>query len=102
MTREIQALLAYLLLNRHRPHPRAALADIFWGIHGQEKARGSLNTTLWKLKKSLEPEAIPTGTYLQTTHSCEVGFNKECQYWLDARVKKRTVASDRASKQILS
>ena len=91
MTREIQALLAYLLLQRQRVHSREVLAGIFWGEHSQEKARGSLNTALWKLKKALEPEGIPTGTYLKNTHLSEVGFNKESPYWLDIEVFEREV-----------
>ena len=31
MTPDIQAFLAYLLLQRHRMHSREVLADIFWG-----------------------------------------------------------------------
>ena len=86
LTREIQALLAYLLLQHHRAHPRDMLASVFWGEHSHEKAHRALNTALWRLKKALEPEGIPTGTYLISTHSGEVGFNRESQYWLDAEV----------------
>jgi DNA-binding SARP family transcriptional activator len=86
LTRENQGLLAYLLLQRHRVHSREILADMFWGEHSQQKARGSLNTALWKLKKALEPEGIPAGTYLKTSHSGEVAFNKDSQYWLDVKV----------------
>jgi DNA-binding SARP family transcriptional activator len=86
ITREIQALLAYLLLHRHRVHSREVLADIFWGQHTQERARGSLNTALWKLKKVLEPAGIPAGTYLRTNYSGEVRFNDESPHWLDIEV----------------
>ena len=55
LTRDIQALLAYLLLQHHRIHSREVLAGIFWGYHTQEKAHGSLNPAMWKLKKLLEP-----------------------------------------------
>jgi len=83
VTREIQSLLAYLLLHRHRVLSRDILADIFWGNQNQEKAHGSLNTALWKLKKALEPDGILPGTYLKITHPGEIGFNKESPYWLD-------------------
>ena len=86
ITRESQALLAYLLLQRQRNHSREVLADLFWGEHSQQKARGSLNTALWKLKKALEPEGIPAGTYLKNSHAGEVGFNKDSQYWLDVEI----------------
>jgi DNA-binding SARP family transcriptional activator len=86
LTREIQALLAYLLLQRHRAHSREVLAGVFWAEHSQERARRALNTALWRLKKALEPEGIPAGTYLISAHSGEVGFNRESEYWLDLEV----------------
>jgi DNA-binding SARP family transcriptional activator len=86
VTREIRALLAYFLLQRHRMHSREILAGIFWGEQNQQKARGSLNTAIWKLKKALEPQGIPAGTYLKNTHSGEVGFNQESRHWLDVEV----------------
>src|SRR5215212_7435626 len=82
LTRDIQALLAYLLIQRRRVHSREVLAGIFWGECSQEKSHGSLNTALWKLKKILEPKGIAAGTYLISGHSHEVGFNHESQYWL--------------------
>jgi len=91
MTREIQALLAYLLLQRQKVHSREVLAGLFWGENSQEKARGSLNTALWKLKKALEPEGIPSGTFLRNTSLNEVGFNHGSPYWLDMEVFEREV-----------
>jgi DNA-binding SARP family transcriptional activator len=86
LTREIQSLLAYLLLQRHRSHSREILADAFWGEQRHEKARRALNTALWRLKKVLEPEGVPAGTYLISAHAGEVGFNCQSQYWLDVEV----------------
>jgi DNA-binding SARP family transcriptional activator len=85
-TGENQALLAYLVLQRHRIHSREVLADMFWGENNQERARGSFNTALWKLKKALEPKEIPAGTYLKTNHTGGVGFNPQSPYWLDTEV----------------
>ena len=84
--REVQLLLAYLLIHRHRTRPREVVAGIFWGELGQERAHASLSNALWKLKKVLEPAGIPSGTYLVNTHPSEVGFNRESQYWLDVEV----------------
>ena len=88
LTREIQALLAYLLLYRHRVPPREVLASLFWAEQSQEKAHRALNTALWRLKRALEPEGIPAGTYL-SSHSDGVGFNCQSQYWLDVEVFER-------------
>ena len=90
ITRDIQALLSYFLLQRHRTHSRETLAGLFWGDNSQEKARGSLNTALWRLKKALEPKGIPRGTYLNARPG-EVGFNKESQYWLDVEVFENAI-----------
>lgn len=91
LTRESQALLAYLLLQRHRLHARDVLAGNFWGEQSQEKARGSLNTALWKLKKVLEPEGIPSGIYLKNCCPGDIGFNQASNYWLDIEVFEREV-----------
>lgn len=82
-TRVIQALLAYLLLQRNRMHSKDRLAALLWGEQNQEKARSCLNTALWRLRCILEPEGVPRGTYLISNHFGEVGFNQNSQYWLD-------------------
>ena len=82
-THTVQALLAYLLLQRQRSQPRETLAGLFWGDYSQERARRCLNTTLWRLRQVLEPDGIPRGTYLLTMSADEVGFNLESDYWLD-------------------
>ena len=83
LTRTVQGLLAYLLLQRHRSHPRETLADLFWGGYDQDRARGCLNTTLWRLRQVLEPDGISRGTYLLTFSNGNVGFNPESDHWLD-------------------
>ena len=83
LPRGVMGLLVYLLLRRHRLHPREVLADVFWGENSPEKARGSLNTALWRLRNILEPDGVPAGTYLISTPSGEVGFNQKSEYWLD-------------------
>ena len=83
ITRVIQGLLAYLLLQRHRTHSREELAALFWGEQNQERARGCLNTTLWRLRCALEPAGVPHGTYLISNYCGEVAFNRDSQYWLD-------------------
>jgi len=86
MSHSNQALLAYLLLQRHRSHPRELLAGIFWGNQSQKQARRCLNTALWRLRQVLEPEGIPQGTYLLTPSPDEISFNCESNYWLDVAI----------------
>jgi DNA-binding SARP family transcriptional activator len=91
MTREIQALLAYLLVHRNKIHSRETIAGVFWGERSQEKARGSLNTALWRLKKALEPDEVLAGRYLVNSHQGSVSFNRESQYWLDIETFETTI-----------
>jgi DNA-binding SARP family transcriptional activator len=86
VTRTIQALLAYLLLQRHRNHPREKLAALFWGDYSQSRAHNCLNTALWRARQLVEPEGVDRGTYLICTTQGEIGFNSKSEYWLDVAV----------------
>ena len=83
MGRSVKGLLGYLTLFRHRLHAREVLAGLFWGDTSEDRARSSLSTTLWRLRKILEPGPIPSGTYLVTTPTGEIGFNRESHPWID-------------------
>jgi DNA-binding SARP family transcriptional activator len=93
ITRVIQGLLAYLLLQRHRTHSRDELAALFWGEQNQERARGCLNTTLWRLRCALEPAGVPHGTYLISNYCGEVAFNRDSRYWLDVAIFEEQIKS---------
>jgi DNA-binding SARP family transcriptional activator len=86
LTRSVKALLGYLTLFRRRIHPREVLAGLFWGDSREDRARNSLRTALWRLRKVLEPRPIPRGTYLVTTPAGEIGLNSNSKYWLDIAV----------------
>ncbi|GIK41282.1 MAG: hypothetical protein BroJett011_51150 [Chloroflexota bacterium] len=86
VTHTVRALLAYLLLQRHRYHPREVLANLFWGEYSETRARSCLSTALWRLRLVLEPAGISPGTYLMTTPSGEIGFNSNSDYWLDVAI----------------
>jgi DNA-binding SARP family transcriptional activator len=86
ITRNVKSLLAFLLLNRNRIHPREILANLFWCDYCDERARNCLSTTLWRLRRVLEPEGIAKGTYLKSTPNGEIGFNSESDHWLDVAV----------------
>jgi DNA-binding SARP family transcriptional activator len=85
-THTVQALLAYLLLHRHRYHSREVLANLFWGNKSEDRARRCLSTSLWRLRRALEPPGTSHGVYLVTTPMGEIGFNRESDYWLDVAV----------------
>jgi DNA-binding SARP family transcriptional activator len=86
MTPTAQRVLAYLLLQPHRFYQREVLATLCWGDRSEEQARACLNTALWRLRRSLEPDRSGSGTYLITTSSGEVGFNWESEHWLDLTI----------------
>lgn len=90
-TRQAEALLAYLLLHGPRPHPREVLAGLFWADSPEERARNALNTTLWRLRKRLEPAGLSRGTYLQTGATGEVGLNWRSDLWFDVGAFERGV-----------
>lgn len=83
VTRGIQRLLAYLLLERHRIHSRERLASILWSDYDEERARTCLRAALCRLRRLLESEGFHPEIYLLTTSDGEVGFNRESDYWLD-------------------
>lgn len=86
LTRSSQLLLAYLVLQRNRLHPRDALLDLFWSDYGPDRARNCLNTALWRLRRALEPLGKDQSTYLITSHTGDIGFNPEANCWLDVAV----------------
>lgn len=83
LTHIVQALLAYLLINRRRTHPRDVIVEVFWGDYDDSRARNCLNTALWRLRAVLEPPGVPKGTYLIANRAEEIGFNCDSDYWLD-------------------
>ena len=86
MGRVVKGLLGYLTLFRHRFHAREVLVGLFWGESSENRALSSLSTTLWRLRKILEPDSIPCGAYLVTTSTGEIGFNRQSDHWIDVEI----------------
>ena len=57
-TRNTEKLLCYLVLNRHRFHPREVLAELFWGKSRPKNTRHCLRTALWRLRSVLEDSYV--------------------------------------------
>ncbi len=85
-----QTLLAYLLLQPGRFHPRAVLSDLAWGDRPESQARSCLNTALWRLRRTLETGVEERGAYLVSRPAGEVGFNWESDHWLDVATFEQT------------
>ncbi len=87
------ALLAFLVFYRQRTHPREVLLNLLWGELPPERARGCLNTALWRLRQRIEPFGTPSGTYLVTSSSGDVCFNCQSDFWLDVAAFEKSVES---------
>ena len=57
-TLKSQSLLAYLILHRYQPQPRDRLVGLFWGDRPERKARRSLATALWHIRRCLPEDYI--------------------------------------------
>lgn len=53
LPRKPASLLAYLIMNRHRPQTRDLLAGRFWSDLPDDKARKRLSNTLWQIRSAL-------------------------------------------------
>lgn len=76
-TAKAQSLLAYLVLHRHAVQYREHLASLFWGDWPANKARGSLSTALWHIRRCLPDEGVILG------ESDTVQFDPGADLWLD-------------------
>lgn len=81
-TRKAEILFCYLILNRHRFHPREVLARLFWGESEPKNAKHCLSTTLWRLRRTLESNPS-ANTYLLVERD-QIRFNPESNYRLDS------------------
>jgi len=55
-TAKSQSLMAYLIIHRNRPQPRLRLIGMFWGDRPEKKARRSLSTALWHIRRCFEDQ----------------------------------------------
>jgi len=82
-----QSLLAYLVLHRDMPQPRDRLIGLFWGDRPESKARASLSTALWHIRRCLPEDCIISDP--QT-----VKFDPEGDLWLDVDEFELQVSQD--------
>ncbi len=99
-SQKVAALLAYLLVHRARVHSRVELATLFFPEHDESRARTYLRTTLYQLKKVLQPGEMQGDPYLLITPQT-IGFNPESDYWLDVEEFERLLnhAPDKPPRQ---
>lgn len=73
-TQKTASLLAYLAYYRHQNHPREILVEMLWPESDPRVGRTRLSTALCSLRKLLEPEGVPPGSVLTSTHFA-IGLN---------------------------
>src|SRR5690349_13657412 len=74
LPRSLRGLLGYLLVYRHRYHPREILAEQLWSEHDPPRSRANLNTALWRLRSLVEPKNSASGPYLVESAMNEIKF----------------------------
>jgi DNA-binding SARP family transcriptional activator len=87
-TLKSQSLLAYLVRHRRHPQPRERLAGLFWGDRPEPKARHSLSTAMWHIRRCLPHE----GYILSDSHT--VQFDPRVDLRLDVDEFEFALAHD--------
>ena len=77
-----RSLLAYLVMNRERPHTRDLLAGTFWPDLPDARARRRLSQALWQVQARITHGEDPQRRLLATTGDT-VGINPGADFWLD-------------------
>jgi ABC-type transport system substrate-binding protein/DNA-binding SARP family transcriptional activator len=85
-TLKSQSLFVYLALHRQRPQPRERLADLFWGDRPERRARRSLTTALWHIRRCLPGE----DWLLADVHTAQL--DPQADLWLDVAEFEALVA----------
>ncbi|MBN1661280.1 MAG: AAA family ATPase, partial [Anaerolineae bacterium] len=91
-TLKSRSLLAYLALHRNQPQARERLVDLFWGDRPERRARRSLTTALWHIRRCLPEEGL-VRSKLNT-----VQLDPGSELWLDvdefeAKAARHDIAS---------
>jgi predicted ATPase len=69
---KVRALMAYLAVESHRPHPRAQLAALLWPDQPERTARGSLSQALTTLRNALGDKTAEWPVLLADAHSVQL------------------------------
>lgn len=93
-TLNARSLLAYLVLHPGQVQPRERLAALFWRDRPEERARRSLSTALWHVRRCLPSEDL-----ILSDHQT-VRLNRQADLWLDVAAFETLVScEDTASLQ---
>jgi DNA-binding SARP family transcriptional activator len=79
----VRGLLAYLAVERDRPHARETLAGLLWPEVPNRQAHHSLNQALSNLRIHLRDHTAAPSFLLITPQTLQ--FNPRCDHWLDVQ-----------------
>lgn len=80
---KVQELLAYLLLHRHRPHPRETLAGFLFNGSSTASSKKHLRQTLWQLQTALHGSEPEDGQTFLVNEPEWIGVELSANVWLD-------------------
>lgn len=89
--------MGYLGLNGARLHSREKLATLLWRDASANRARNAFKTTLWRLRRSLEPPRVERGTFIRINSAGEIGLNWSRDIWCDVHAFQSALSSDIAT-----
>jgi DNA-binding SARP family transcriptional activator len=94
---KVRALLAYLVLQRDRPVPRDTLVELLWPELDYNAALRNLNTTVYNLRKSLEPHLarVSDSNYV-IYEGGSYCLHSDVEHWLDIDAFETYVKQARA------
>jgi DNA-binding SARP family transcriptional activator len=84
-------LLTRLALGRGRTFSRAELSEGLWPEASAEKAAGSFNTLLWRLRRLLERPPLQHGELITCDRHGAVALSGSVPLWLDVKEFERVV-----------
>jgi DNA-binding SARP family transcriptional activator len=94
LTRQCATALAYLAATRGQFHSRDHLIECFWPDAGGPRGRANLSSAMWRLRRTLEPEAIllvhPLG---------DIGIDRAAPVHLDSELFEKNLAPAFATKE---
>ena len=88
-------LFCYLLLHRHRTHPREILVEVLWSDNSATQARKSLRQALWQLHTALHPGGESRDDEVLTAEGDTISVNPHADLWLDIDMLERAYAQAR-------
>jgi len=93
---KVRALLAYLALRQGQPVPRRELLEALWPDMERETGLHNLNTTVYNLRRCLEPSLTPgVDSQYIVFESGHYWLGGEGPHWLDVDLFKRNIKQAR-------